>query len=457
MLNGPNSASIDYMKAQTTQFMQQVTDNPAIENSFTFGGGMGSSSNSTFNFVQLKPQSQRKLTNDQLVIQLNNLLAQNPALSGGSIVLDANNNNSFSQQGDLMFYVAGLGSYQDLNQAINNLVNQLSQYPGFMNVNNGLQFNSQAYNLNIDRNLVAELGVNIGDLTDAIATMLGGRTLISQYQVNGQGYPIVMQLAKDNLMDLSILNKIYVKTNAGGLIPVSRLVSVNSTLDLPTRFHVNQLRAGQVTASISPGYTMGQVVHYIQTVAKNTLPSGMQLVLGGQARNMVQNGGSLNLIFILGITFIYLVLAALFESFLDPLIILLTIPLCITGALFALKLAGGSLNMYTGIGLITLIGLVSKHGVLITQFTNQLRAEGFELTEALVQAASIRLRPILMTTATMVLGAIPLIFATGTDANGRQQIGWVIVAGLVVGTFFSLFVVPVAYSVLARYKKKLKH
>ncbi|MDF2939665.1 MAG: acriflavin resistance plasma rane protein [Gammaproteobacteria bacterium] len=457
LLQGPNAASTDMMEGLTSQFMSQLTSNPGIESSFTFGGGSGNPSNQTYNFLQLKPQNERNQSNDQIAAYVNNLIAQTPALSGGATVLDANGNSSFQQQGDLFFYVAGLGSYQDINQAINNLVTQLNQNPSLSNVTNNLSFNSQSYNLSINRNLVAELGVNIGDLTDTISTMLGGQTLVSQYQAEGQGYPIQLQLPKDNLQDLSVLDKIYVKSNTGVLIPVSRFVTVQSTLDLPSRFHVNQLRAGQVTANINPGYTMGQAVAVIQAAAKSSLPDGMQLVFAGDARNMLQNSQSLNLIFALGLLFIYLVLAALFESFVDPLIILLTIPLCITGALIALKLTGGSLNMYTGIGLVTLIGLVSKHGVLITQFANQLRSEGLELKEALIEAASIRLRPILMTTATMVLGAIPLIFATGTDANGRQQIGWVIVAGLIVGTFFSLFVVPIAYSLLSKHKTKFKY
>lgn len=457
LLQGPTTASQEWVQGPASQFMQTVSNNPAVLSGFTYAGGSANPGNQTYNFLQLKPQNERKLTNDQLAEYIDNLINQTPALSGGATVLDANGNNSFSHQGNLFFYVAGLGSYQDISQAITNLITQLSQYPGLSNINNGLQFNSQSYNLIIDRNMVAELGVNISDLSDTISTMLGGKTLVSQYQAGGQGYSIILQLPKTDLMDLSVLNKIYVKSNNGSLIPVSRFVKVSSSLDLATRFHVNQLRAGEVDANINPGYTMGQVVSAIQTIASNTLPSGMQVIFGGDARNMLENNQSLNTIFILGITFIYLVLAALFESFLDPLIILFTIPLCISGALIALKLTGGSLNMYTGIGLVTLIGLVSKHGVLITQFTNQLRSEGMDLSEALVQAASIRLRPILMTTATMVLGAIPLIFATGTDANGREQIGWVIVAGLIVGTFFSLFVVPIAYSFIGPYKKKLKH
>ncbi|MDO8954677.1 MAG: efflux RND transporter permease subunit [Gammaproteobacteria bacterium] len=457
ILTGPATASQEMMQAPNTAFMQKITSNPSVMNSFTYIGGRSNPSNLSYNFLQLTPQNQRKETNDQIVASINALLNQTPALSGAATVIDANSNSSSSQKGNLFFYVTGLGSFQDISQAIDNLIVQLNSYPGLSNLNNDLQFNSQSYNLSINRNLVAELGVNISDLTDAISTMLGGKTLVSQYQAGGQGYPIILQLAKSDLTDLSILNKIYVKSNTGALIPASRFVTITTSLDLSDRFHINQLRAGEVDANINPGYTMGQVVDAIQAIAKNTLPSGMQIVFGGDARNMLQNGQSLNLLFMLGILFIYLVLAALFESFIDPLIILLTIPLCITGALVALRLTGGSLNMYTGIGLVTLIGLVSKHGVLITQFANQLRSEGMELNEALIQAASIRLRPILMTTATMVLGAIPLLFATGTDANGREQIGWVIVAGLLVGTFFSLFVVPVAYSLLSKNKARLKH
>ena len=238
---------------------------------------------------------------------------------------------------------------------------------------------------------------------------------------------------------------------------LSRLVSVKPSVSLANRVHYNQMRAGEVGLNITDGYSLGQVISHINTLAKQALPGDTQLNFTGEAERYLSGNSTIVLIFLLGIVFIYLILAALFESFIDPLIILFTVPVCIIGALAALYLIGGTLNIYTGIGLVTLIGLVAKHGVLITQFTNQLIAEGKPLFDAVIGAASIRLRPILMTTATMCLGALPLIFAVGPGSNGRIQIGWVIVTGLLVGTFFSLFIVPVVYTLLFKLKRRSKN
>ena len=250
-----------------------------------------------------------------------------------------------------------------------------------------------------------------------------------------------------------MLKHIYVKNITGQLLPLSRFVTVASGLTLPERNHYNQMRAASIGANMNSQFTMGQAIKAVEQTAKQVLPAGMQIAFQGEAKHMLDNSGDLSLIFVLGLIFIYLVLAALFESFVDPLIVLLTVPLCIVGALFALNLIGASLNVFTGIGLVTLIGLVSKHGILITQFANQQLADGKPLSDAIINAAAIRLRPILMTTITMVLGAAPLVFGSGPGSVGRAQIGWVIIAGLLLGTFFSLFVVPVAYRLLSGLKR----
>jgi multidrug efflux pump subunit AcrB len=199
---------------------------------------------------------------------------------------------------------------------------------------------------------------------------------------------------------------------------------------------------------------LSEVISHITSAAHQLLPSTVQINLTGEARKLQKSNLGLYAAFGLGVLFVYLILAALFESFIDPLIILLTVPMCVVGALLALKLEGGSFNMYTGIGLVTLIGLVSKHGVLITQFTNELRSQGCSLEEALVRACGVRLRPILMTTSTMVLGALPLLVSHGAGAEGRIQLGWVIVAGLLLGTVFSLWIVPLSYYFLSGLKEK---
>ena len=220
-------------------------------------------------------------------------------------------------------------------------------------------------------------------------------------------------------------------------------------------FHYNRLRAAGISAEVTPGYSMGNVVNYLQKALPTLLPSQVKYAFTGQARRIVNSSNSLLTIFLLAFVFIYLVLSAQFESFLDPFIILLAVPLSIVGALVSLKCVGGSINLYTMIGLVTLVGLIAKHGILITQFANTLQKAGESAHDALVHSASIRLRPILMTTAAMIFGALPLIFATGASAVSRQQVGAVFVGGLFFGTFFSLILVPIAYSYFAQLKKWL--
>jgi multidrug efflux pump len=214
--------------------------------------------------------------------------------------------------------------------------------------------------------------------------------------------------------------------------------------------HFNKLRSATITATIVPGYTLGDALTFLQETAARGLPASAQSDLAGQSREFKESSTSLYVTFLLALAFIYLVLSAQFESFVDPLIIMLTVPLSITGALIALHLVGGTLNVYSQIGLITLVGLITKHGILIVEFSNQLQTKGHSKRDAVIEAAGLRLRPILMTTGAMVLGAIPLAIATGAGAESRSQIGWVIVGGISFGTLFTLFVVPTAYTLLAR-------
>jgi multidrug efflux pump len=214
--------------------------------------------------------------------------------------------------------------------------------------------------------------------------------------------------------------------------------------------HFNQRRSVSITANLAPGYALGEALQAMDQIAAKVLPAGYATELNGVSREYRSSSGALGVVFVLALMFIFLVLAAQFESFIDPLVILLAVPLSMVGALLAMDLSGGTLNVYSQIGLITLVGLISKHGILIVEFSNQLRQQGRSVRQAVVEASSLRLRPILMTTGAMVLGALPLAMATGAGAESRQQIGWVIVGGMSVGTVLTLFVVPTVYLLFAR-------
>jgi multidrug efflux pump len=234
------------------------------------------------------------------------------------------------------------------------------------------------------------------------------------------------------------------------MVPLSALVKMKEVVVPRELNHFSQRRSVTFTANLAPSYSLGQALTFMKGVTGKVLKTGYTTDVNGNSREFVQSSGSLTGVFVLALVFIFLVLAAQFESFVDPFVILLSVPLSMVGALLALQWTGSTLNVYSQIGLITLVGLITKHGILIVEFANQLRMTGMSALEAVHQSATLRLRPILMTTGAMVLGAIPLAMATGAGSESRQQIGWVIVGGMSLGTLLTIFVVPTMYSLFSR-------
>jgi multidrug efflux pump len=279
--------------------------------------------------------------------------------------------------------------------------------------------------------------------------MLGGRE-VTKFKQNGEQYEVIVQAEEAERTSPDQLMRFFTRTPQGDLLPLSAIVDLTETVEPRDRNHFNRSRAVTVTANLAPGYSLGEALDYLNDVAARTLPPGATIGYDGQSLEFFESGASLYLTFALALVFIFLVLAAQFESFVDPTIIMLTVPLSMIGALLALQFTGNSLNVYSQIGLVTLVGLISKNGILITEFANQLQEAGKAKMEAIVEASILRLRPILMTAFSMILGTMPLAFSSGAGAESRHQIGWVIVGGLLVGTFFSIYVVPMAYSFIAR-------
>jgi multidrug efflux pump len=264
---------------------------------------------------------------------------------------------------------------------------------------------------------------------------------------------VIVQMKQSSLNNPNIFSELYVRNADGEVIPLSQFASV-TTISAPEVFHrYMRLHADTIYLSLAPGVKLADAVALLSKVARTNLPDDVRFEFDGEAKSFIESAGSTLLTFGLALLFIYLVLVAQFESFIDPLVILLTVPFAVFGALLTLWLFGGTLNIYSNIGLITLIGLIAKHGILITEFANRLREEGLAVTEAVVAAAMLRLRPILMTTAAMILGALPLALAFGPGGESRQQVGLVVTGGLFFGTFFSLIVIPIMYTYLAPLKR----
>ncbi len=351
------------------------------------------------------------------------------------------------------FVIVTSASYAELQGITGKILAEVAKNPGITNVDTDLKLNKPELSVKLNREKSSDVGVPVETVGRTLETMLGGRQ-VTRFKRDGEQYDVIVQVGGEDRTRPDDIRDIYVRGKNNAMIPLANLIDVDETVAPRELNHFGQRRAVVITANLAPGYTMGEALKYMEEVAAPILSAGYAIDYAGQSREFKTSSASLALTFVLALAFIYLVLAAQFESFRDPFIIMLTVPLSMAGALLALLMTGGTLNVYSQIGLVTLVGLITKHGILIVEFANQLQEKGKGIVEAVSEAAVMRLRPILMTTGAMVLGAVPLALATGAGAESRQQIGWVIVGGLLLGTFFTLFVVPTVYSLLA---SKVEH
>lgn len=329
----------------------------------------------------------------------------------------------------------------------------------FIFLDNDLKVDKPQASVIIDREKTAELGLTMSDVGGALSTMLGGG-YINYFSLGGRSYKVIPQVEQTSRLNPDQLSQYYIRSAAGQQIPLSTLIKIKTETVPESLNHFQQLNSATIQGAVFPGVAPGDALAYLQNLAKRTLPEGYTVDYGGEFRQIVQESGGFYMTLALAIIIIFLSLAAQFESFRDPLIILISVPMSIAGALIfiSLGIGGMSFNIYTKVGLITLIGLVSKHGILITEFANKNQHDGKSKLDAVIDAASIRLRPILMTTAAMVLGVVPLITASGAGAASRFNMGVVIASGLSIGTLFTLFVVPAVYMLLAEdhHEKKME-
>jgi len=319
----------------------------------------------------------------------------------------------------------------------------------FAVVDSDLDYNNPVLKVRIDRSKANSLGVRMQDIGESLAVLVG-ENYLNRFGLDGRAYDVIAQSPRAQRLTAQALTQQYVRADDGSLVPLSGLVSLAQEVEPNQLTQFNQQNAATFQGVPAPGVTLGDAVAFLDGVAKN-LPPGFSYDWQSDARQFATEGNALLLAFLAAVIVIYLVLAAQYESLMDPLIILITVPLSICGALIPLALGWATINIYTQIGLVTLIGLISKHGILMVEFANELQAhERLDRASAIARAAQIRLRPILMTTAAMVVGLVPLLFASGAGANSRFGLGLVIVSGMLVGTLFTLFVLPTMYTFLAR-------
>ncbi|HET6220823.1 MAG TPA: efflux RND transporter permease subunit, partial [Dongiaceae bacterium] len=349
----------------------------------------------------------------------------------------------------IQFVIGTTDPFERLNDVSQQFLQEAVKSGMFIFLDNDLKVDQPQSTVEIDRDKTAQLGLKMSDVGSAMASMLGGG-YVNYFSLDGRSYKVIPQVQQRSRLNTDQLLNYYIRTADGAPIPLSTVAKITTKTIPESLNHFQQLNAATISGVAFPSVTQGQALAYLQDLAARTLPQGYSIDYAGPSRQYVQESSGFLTTFGFALIIIFLSLAALFESFRDPLIILVSVPMSIAGALafISLGVGGATLNIYTEVGLVTLMGLISKHGILIVEFANAQQQAGKTKREAIEAAAGIRLRPILMTTAAMALGVLPLIMATGAGAVSRFNMGLVIATGIAIGTLFTLFVVPAVYMLL---------
>ena len=404
--------------------------------------------NSVRGIVVLSPWSQRSRSMQEIMSDINRKLAGLPGYRAFSVARRGLGGGT----GKPVEFVLGGSDYDELARWRDILVARAEENDGLSNLESDYKENKPQLDVIIDRDRAADVGVSIAQIGRTLETMLGYRR-VTTYIDRGKEYDVILEGRKAQKLTPTDINNIYVRSESGNgeLVALSSLVSLKEFADSASKNRFNRLRAITLTATLKDGYLLGDALEYLEKITREELGSAPVIDFKGQSREFVDASRALVFAFGLCLLIVFLVLAAQFESFVHPLTIMLTVPLAVAGALIGLSLAGSSLNVYSQVGILVLIGLAAKNGILIVEFANQLRNQGLSISEAILESAQTRLRPVLMTSVSTAMGAVPLVLATGAGAESRFTIGVVIISGVVLATVLTLFVVPLSYALLARF------
>lgn len=454
---GPEGAGFDYTVQQVQQVEAKLQpylgEGKPIDRANTRvpgGFGQGGDMHTGQVIALLKPWTERDVSTAELVEQLRADLADLP---GVRAMPQMRSGLVRSGGGQPLQVVLGGPSYEELAQWRDLLLKRMEKNPGLFSVDSDYKETRPQLRVEIDRVRAADLGVSVDEIGRTLETMMGARR-VTTYIEDGEEYDVVLQAQRENRASPSDLNNLYVRSaKTGSLLPLSSLVKLTELAE-PGQFNrFNRFRAITVSAGLAPGYTLGEALTWIQDVAKEELPQRAQIDFRGESREYLTAGSAVMFTFAMALLIVFLVLAAQFESFLHPIVIMLTVPLAVAGALIGLYVSGGSINLFSQIGIVMLVGLAAKNGILIVEFANQLRDEGMSISEAIVESASVRMRPILMTSIATIMGSAPLVLAGGPGSASRATIGVVVMSGVAFSTVLSLLVVPVFYALIAPYTR----
>ncbi|WP_353086997.1 efflux RND transporter permease subunit [Stenotrophomonas sp.] len=455
MIDGPEGAGFDYTVGQVQQVEKIVSgfvgeNEPIVRANPRVPGGFGASEEMHTGRISvfLQPWRQRDVSTPDVAAELQTHLNDLRGVRvrtqvGGGLV---------RSQGQPFQIVLGGPEYAEIAQWRDRMLLRMADNPGLVGTDSDYKETRPQMRVNIDRQRAADLGVSVTAIGGALETMMGSRR-VTTFVDNGEEYDVLVQAGREGRASPADLAAIRVRASGGELVPLSNLVTLSEVAEAGSLNRFNRLRSITISAGLAPGYPLGEAIAWAQQVASEELPQHAQISWKGESREYQNAGSAVLLTFAMALLVVFLVLAAQFESFIHPLVIMLTVPLGVLGALLGLYVSGGTINLFSQIGIVMLVGLAAKNGILIVEFANQLRDEGRDVHQAIVESAMVRLRPILMTSIATVVGAIPLVVAGGPGSASRGTIGVVVIFGVTVSTFLSLFVVPAFYSLLAPYTR----
>jgi multidrug efflux pump len=451
MGTAPSNANLDFMQNTMNDVNAILSDQPEVAFAQVFTGVPNS--NQAFGIASMVPWSEREASQSEVANRVGGLVSNVPGMAVTAFQMPELPGAGSGLP--IQFVITTPNAFESLFSIATDVLTEVKSSPMFVYSDLDLNYDSATMKINIDKDKAGAYGVTMQDIGITLSTMMADG-YVNRIDLNGRSYEVIPQVERKWRLNPESMNNYYVRSANGKAVPLGSLITIDVVAEPRSLPHFNQLNSATVGAVPAPGTAMGDAINWFEGVAAEKLPSGYNHDYMGEARQYVTEGSALYATFGLALAIIFLVLAIQFESLKDPLVIMVSVPLAICGALIALAWGAATMNIYSQVGLITLVGLITKHGILICEVAKEEQLHNkLGKTEAVMEAAKVRLRPILMTTAAMIAGLIPLMYATGAGAAQRFSIGIVIVAGLAIGTIFTLFVLPVIYSYLAEKHKPL--
>ncbi len=454
-VTAPEGTSFDYMDKyidRLSQFMMDSVPERKIVLSVTAPGFSGAGSvNTGFVRSMFTDPQDRERSQQQIVDMINKNMKNYPE---GRAFAIQEQTISVNRRGGLpVQFVIQNNDFSKISRVLPKFLEEAGKNPTFQGVDSDLKFNKPELKINIDRLKASELGVSVNDISQTLQLALSNRRL-GYFIKEGKQYQVMGQVARNERDDPTDLKNIFVRNNRNEIISLDNLVSISEETTPPTIYHFNRYKSATVSAGLAPGKTVGDGIQAMEEIADRLLDESFATTLAGSSRDFAESSGNTMFAFILALALIFLVLAAQFESFIDPFVIMITVPLAIAGAILSLWIFGQTLNIFSQIGMIMLIGLVTKNGILIVEFANKKQEAGMDKAQAVIEAATARMRPILMTSLTMALGALPIALSLGAAATSRIPLGVVLVGGILFSLVLTLYVIPAMYAFMSRKKKK---